>query len=216
MCLSECLISHLCLWAWMNQALKLDLKSSLTLKGFLSESFGVICMSETHRGCDVTSNMTMTCIERAWSEQRPCLHLDGLLAAVVEFLAVIRVHAISASARFTFDLGTTGVFNTISTHLKKLHSLSHHTAQPGRMYHMTCPAHAKRARAQHTGLTLLWNCRLVDKLLKPFICSTSVSLFSVHVGGFDIGNGHVAAEHIHSACDVWWWWNNKQLTKGLP
>lgn len=193
MCLSECLISHLCQWAWMNQALRLDLNSSLTLKGFLSESFGIICMWVTHRGCNVTSDMTMTCVEHAWSEQRPCLHLDGLLATIVEFLTVIRVHAISASAGFTFDLGTPAVFNTISTHVKKLHSLSHHThthtAQPGRMYHMTWPAHAKRARVQHTGLTLLWDCRLVDKLLKSFICSRQ---------GFHL--------RLLVFCPRWWVW----------
>lgn len=187
MCLSECLISHLCQWAWMNQALKLDLKSSLTLKGFLSESFGIICISVTHRGCDVTSDMTMTCIEHAWSEQRPCLRLDGLLATIVEFLTVICAHAMSASAGFTFDLGTPGVFNTISTHLKKLHSLSHHTAQPGRMYHVTWPAHAKRARAQHTGLTLLWDCRLVDK------CWNHLSRQGFHL-------------RLLVFCPRWWLW----------
>lgn len=30
-----------------------------------------------------------------------------------------------------------------------------------------------------------------------------MSLFSVHVGGFDTGNGHVAAEHIHTVLVIY-------------
>lgn len=41
----------------MNQALKLDLKYSLTLKVFLSEIFGIICVSATHRRNEVISDL---------------------------------------------------------------------------------------------------------------------------------------------------------------
>lgn len=105
-CVFQCFNPPSVQWAWMNQALYLDLKGSLTLKVFLSEIFGIICMSVTHRRYKVI--MTWQWRVLIWAETMftfGCVAVNNR-----EFLAVVRVHAISPSAWFTFDLGAPGFY----------------------------------------------------------------------------------------------------------
>lgn len=131
-------------------------------------------MSVTDRRYEDIRAMTMRCTEQVWSEQRPCLQLDALLSTIVNSWQsyVCTQCCCQHDWPLTWALQC---FSSVSTifffilHLLKQHSLSHHTAQPGCMYHMTSPCKAGTC-ATHwadtaVGLPTCW------QMFKYFICS---------------------------------------------
>lgn len=186
------------------------------MKVFLSEIFGIICVSVTHSYYSHQwhdSDLYWACL--IWAENR---FTFGCVAAIVNSWQsyVCTQCRCQHDSSLTWALQNLTAISTnfLNLHLEKQHWPSHHTAQPRCMYHKTRPCKAGVWADAAVGLPTCW------QNVQGFICSPwrsgvpplSSCFLSTLVGVILVIV--MWQQNKYSACDIWWWWSINQLFRG--